>query len=391
MREIDRKVHLLKKYLGDKQNYLEDEELVSLFRQYPFLKDLWDELKTEEGLKSALQEYGVLSEGDAQNAEGRMWETVSKEIKDTREPKIRSLSAYWKYISAACVLLVALISFWIIKERQAHPSEQFMEIAAEFSPGSNKAVLQLADGQIIELSSDHHGVVVGETLSYDDGSLLTDALAEQQMDLVLSTPKGGQYQVTLSDGTKVWMNASSKLIYPNAFRGTKREVELEGEAYFEVVENKEKPFIVKTASETVEVLGTHFNVSAYQDEITSSVALLEGSVKVVLPNDFEKLIHPGQQAITQGFQMSVQEINTEEVVAWKNGEFMFNNEKLESVMRKLARWYDLEIEVLPSLRESSIWGSISRYDDFSKVLAVIQMTDENIRFKIEGRRVQVMK
>lgn len=390
MQEIDRITQLLKKYIESKGKVSDDKEIRTLIQQYPFINDLLKEFETEDGLKEALQKYEQLS-GDASNrSEERMWDRIVKEVENT-PAKPRKQIPLWKYISAACTLLIAFTCVWLMQTKSTQTLDQFRETATTFSPGGNRALLQLSDGQVIELSSDHQGVIVGENLSYEDGSVLIGGFEDQQVDLVLTTPKGGQYQLTLADGTKVWMNAGSKLIYPNIFLGKTRQVELEGEAYFEVAQNKEKPFVVKTGSERVEVLGTHFNVSAYKEELLSSVALLEGSVKVVLPNDFEKVIQPGQQTVTQGIQMAVQQINPEEVVAWKNGEFMFNNENLESVMRKLARWYDLEIEVSAALSEASIWGSVSRYDDFSKVLEIIQMTDENIRFKVEGRRVELMK
>lgn len=391
MQEIDRITQLLKKYIERKGKVSDDKEIRTLIQQYPFIKDLLNEFETEDGLKEALHKYEQLSGDASKETEERMWNRIVKEVESTQQPKPQKQLPLWKYISAACILIIAFVSVWLMQAKPSQTFEQFREVAAAFSPGSNKAVLQLSDGQVIELSSDHQGVIVGENLSYEDGSVLIGGFEDQQADLVLTTPKGGQYQLTLADGTKVWINADSKLIYPNIFAGKVREVELEGEAYFEVAENKEKPFVVKTASERVEVLGTHFNVSAYKEETLSSVALLEGSVKVVLPNDFEKIIQPGQQTVTHGTQMVVQQVNPEEVVAWKNGEFMFNNENLESVMRKLARWYDLEIEVSPALSEVSIWGSVSRYDDFSKVLEIIQMTDQNIRFKVEGRRVKLMK
>lgn len=391
MQEIDRITQLLKKYIERKGKVSDDKEIRTLIQQYPFIKDLLNEFETEDGLKEALHKYEQLS-GDASiETEERMWNRIVKEVESAPQPKLQKQIPLWKYISAACILFIAFVSVWVMQTKPTQSLEQFREVAATFSPGSNRAVLQLSDGQVIELSSEHQGVIVGENLSYEDGSVLIGGFEDQQADLVLTTPKGGQYQLTLADGTKVWMNAGSKLIYPNIFAGKVREVELEGEAYFEVAEDKGKPFVVKTASERVEVLGTRFNVSAYKKEALSSVALLEGSVKVVLPNDFEKVIQPGQQTVTQRNRMEVQKINPEEVIAWKNGEFMFNNENLESVMRKLARWYDLEIEVSPALSEVSIWGSVSRYDDFSKVLEIIQMTDQNIRFKVEGRRVKLMK
>lgn len=390
MQDINRITQLLKKYIERKDIAADDKEIQTLIQEYPFVHDLLKEFLTEDGLKEALHKFEQISGEASMEGEERIWQRIVKEVEYKDRPTKRKSIPLRKYLSAACILLIATISLWFIKTKSTQNLAQYREIASTFVAGGSKAILELSDGQLIELSSDHQGVIVGENLSYEDGSVLIGRFEAQQVGIVLTTPNGGQYQLTLADGTKVWLNASSKLTYPNIFGGEKRKVELEGEAYFEVAEDSEKPFVVDTGSERVEVLGTQFNVSAYKDELISSVSLLEGSVKVILPNNFEKIILPGQQSLTQGNKMEVRQVNTDEVIAWKNGEFMFNNENLESVMRKLSRWYDLEIEVSPDLSEVFIWGSVSRYDDFSKVLELIEMIDESIKFKVEGRRVKLM-
>lgn len=391
MKEIDRIINLLKKQLKHQQKYPKDKEISALIHRYPFLTKLFKELKTDEGLKKSIEEYGRLSDCRGEQSEARMWNRVVQEVRKTKENEFRRTIPLWKYVSAACILIIASVGIWKLQTNHANTTAQFIELRTEFSPGSNKAVLQLANGKLIELSSEHQSLIVGENLSYNDGTLLLDNFGNQELDFLISTPKGGQYQIILSDGTHVWMNADSKLFYPKKFEGSIREVRLDGEAYFEVAENKEKPFVVKTENERVVVLGTHFNVNAYKEESTSRVSLIEGSVKVVLPNNYSKVLHPGQQTLVEENQLSVQIINLDEVIAWKKGEFMFNDENLESVMRKLARWYDLDIEVSPSLKDISIWGSISRYDNFINVLKIIKMTDNQIKIKVDGRRVRIMK
>lgn len=394
MKEIDRIINLLKKHIEfkSKDSKHQESEIEELIQEYPYIEDLLASFEDESKLKELLQHYEQMSNRENSQSEEHIWSAITTQLRaNKKQTAIHKRRPTLKYVAAACIVGLLAASLWLMRAKQSVHEKENHELAARFSPGSNKALLQLSDGQVIELSSDHQGLVVDEDLFYDDGSVLMESLAEQQVDLVLITPKGGQYQLTLTDGTKVWMNADSKLTYPNRFTGTTREVELVGEAYFEVVENKTKPFIVKTASEKVEVLGTHFNVNAYNDEVISSVALLEGKVNVILPNSTSRIIEPGQQAVTQSGHLVVQPFNPEEVVAWKQGEFMFNNEDMESVMRKIARWYNLEIVVSPALKETSIWGSVSRYDDFSKVLKLIQMAEENIKFKVEGRRVEIMK
>lgn len=391
MNEIDYIVDLLTKYLEDKDSTKED--FIELCNNYPFIKDVLDELESKENLKSAVQDYMLFSEETAKYSEERMLNRVLKEINFSSVGRCHNVRTLWSYAGVASVLLLLLGGFWKIKITNNDYRDDFTELTASFSPGNNRAVLQLANGKEIELSSRHEGIVVGENLFYSDGTLLVGNFESKETvsQLVLTTPKGGQYQVTLSDGTKVWLNAETKFIYPNRFTDRTRFVEVQGEAYFEVAKSDGKPFIVQTANEKIEVLGTHFNVNNYVNESYSTVSLIEGSVKVGVMNNEPVIIKPGQQSIVNGVNMRVQQVNMEDVLAWKEGEFMFDNENLESVARKLARWYDLEIDVSDDLRNISIWGSISRYDNFNKVLDVIKMTDDNIRVKVEGRRVQFMK
>jgi len=206
----------------------------------------------------------------------------------------------------------------------------------------------------------------------------------------VSTPKGGQFKIILPDGSLVWLNADSQLKFPSAFIGADRKVELEGEAYFEVAKNKSLPFKVITRKEEIEVLGTHFNVNSYGEEETSSIALLEGKVKVAISSTDFDFLAPGQQAVVKNGSMTIHPVNLSEAVAWKNGEFMFNDENMKSVMQKIARWYDIEMVLAPQLENISIWGTVSKYEDIREVLKVIEMTG-SVHFKIEGRRIYVTK
>ncbi|MCY4778418.1 FecR domain-containing protein [Sphingobacterium sp. UT-1RO-CII-1] len=391
MNEIDYIVDLLTKYLEDKDST--DEDFVKLCNNYPFIKDLLDELESKENLKSAVQDYMLFFEGRAKYSEERMLNKILKESNSSKVGRRYNVRTFWTYAGVASVLLVLFLGFWKIKLTNSEHTEDVFELTADFRAGDNRAILQLADGETIELSSGHEGIVVGDNLSYSDGTLLVGNFESKETvsQLVLTTPKGGQYQVTLSDGTKVWLNAETKFIYPNRFTDRTRFVKVQGEAYFEVAKSDGKPFIVQTANEKIEVLGTHFNVNNYANESYSTVSLTEGSVKVGVVNKEPIIIKPGQQSVVEGGDVRVQQMNADDVLAWKEGEFMFDNENLESVARKLARWYDLEIEVSAGLKNISIWGSISRYDNFNKVLDIIKMTDKDIQFKVEGRRVRFMK
>lgn len=270
--------------------------------------------------------------------------------------------------------------------------EQYTEYAQnDIAPGGNKATLTLADGRTIDLSEAHTGIVInGEQISYSDASEEIALLKSISVNnLVLKTPKGGQYQVTLPDGTKVWLNAASSLTYPASFASLKeRRVILSGEGYFEVAPNKAVPFRVETSNQEIEVVGTHFNVNSYLDEPQEKTTLMEGAVKVTNGNNI-RLLKPGQEAtIKEGIRVDDADVSA--TLSWKNGEFVFNDEALESIMRKVSRWYDVEVIYNGVDIYEEYGGSISRYDNLSKVLEKLELTG-GIHFKIEGRRVTVMK
>ena len=206
----------------------------------------------------------------------------------------------------------------------------------------------------------------------------------------LATPKGGQYTITLSDGTRVWLNAASSLRFPAAFTGRTRVVELTGEGYFEVAKDPTMPFKVKAKGMEVEVLGTHFNINAYADENTVNTTLLEGSVKVAKGNENKK-IKPGQQAVIRdnGDLSIVNAINVEEVIAWKNNEFRFEHIKVSKIMRQVARWYDVEIEYEKNVPDVELSGIISRKEEVSQLLEILEATHK-IQFQLSGNKIMVL-
>jgi ferric-dicitrate binding protein FerR (iron transport regulator) len=211
----------------------------------------------------------------------------------------------------------------------------------------------------------------------------------------IRTPRGGQYRVVLSDGTQVWLNAASSMRFPVVFPEGERRVELRGEAYFEVAKDTAKPFRVEAPGSLVEVLGTHFNVNAYDDESTVRTTLLEGRVSVRSTRggmaDRKRVLMQGQQAsVTQDGTVRVtSDADTEEAVAWKNGRFHFNSSDLRSIMRQVARWYDAEV-VFEGDPELHFTGQITRKDEVATVLRMLEMTGE-VRFRIEGRRILVSR
>lgn len=306
----------------------------------------------------------------------------------------------WPYIASTAVVIVLMAIGWLYFNgtREVKYSEQML--ANDIKPGGNKAYLTLADGSRIVLTDSQNGELAkqsGITITKTaDGQILYTVSNKNRNNgheeyNTIETPKGGQYQVQLPDGTSVWLNAASSLKYPVSFERLKeRKVILKGEAYFEVAKNKSHPFIVKTDKQEVEVLGTHFNINSYSNDLLTKTTLLEGSVKVS-GNDESKILYPGQQAcLSATGNMNVIQVDTELTVAWKNNLFMFESETIENIMKMVERWYDVEVVYEGELTDDRFGGSVSRFENVSKVLKILEST-KSVHFKIEGRRITVMK
>ena len=265
-------------------------------------------------------------------------------------------------------------------------------------PGSNKAILTLADGSTIILETAANGTLTqqgnSKIVKPAEGKLAYNLLDEKTTEVLynsIATPRGGQYQVIFSDGSKVWLNAASSLRFPAGFTGNERKVELVGEAYFEVSKNASMPFKVAIAGKgEVEVLGTHFNVHAYHDEETTHTTLLEGSVRVTgLSTGDSHIINPGEQAQVDGKgQISINKnADTEQAIAWKNGTFNFSNADLEMVLRQLSRWYDVDIKFEGAVPQRKFAGEIQRDLKLPQVLKLLEKN--NVFCKLEGKTLIV--
>lgn len=286
-------------------------------------------------------------------------------------------------------------------------------IKNEVVPGGNKAMLTLSNGETIILDNAKNGVVATQAgikiRKTANGQIIYDAAkpdkkASNLSYNIITTPRGGQYQIALPDGSKVWLNAASSLKFPASFSDKERIVEVTGEAYFEVAKvtsassGTRVPFKVISGNQTVEVLGTHFNINAYPEEATINTTLLEGSVKIwQLSTHHSKHLNPGQQARV-GKSIQVADVDVRGAVAWKNGYFNFSHENIESVMRKISRWYNVDITYEGDITREGFVGSISKFEQVSQVLEMLQLTG-SVHFKIEnskgentsgGRRIVVM-
>jgi transmembrane sensor len=292
-------------------------------------------------------------------------------------------------------LLTIILPFFpsqTVKTKSAAPQE--------ILPGVNSAILTLSNGKKIDLSKAasgqlalQSGIQVIKTASGQLAYKITDATGEPDAIKTnnVTTPKGGQWQVILPDGTHIWLNSASSIIYPATFAHQKeRTVQLKGEAYFEVAKDKRHPFIVNTDKQSVTVLGTHFNINSYPDEPSVRTTLAEGRVKISGTSGQTKFLKPGQQAILANNGLTVSDANIEEALAWKNGYFRFNDENIHSVMRKLSRWYNIDVQYDPDISKDGLNGRISRFKNISQVLKALEAT-KTVHFKVEGRRVTIMK
>ncbi len=313
---------------------------------------------------------------------------------DSDHPQ-HKVSFFYRYkwvAAAAAVLLFIGTVIYVFTGRMAEKWQTGV-YANDIKPGGNKAILTLSNGRKISLTDARNGDLAEQTgikiTKTADGQLVysvheNEAGAALMLNTI-ETPPGGEYRIILPDGTKVWLNAASSLKFPASFAGLdERRIELNGEAYFEVSHLGKQPFRVQTKGQITEDIGTAFNIHSYADENTTTT-LIEGSIRVN-----STILKPGQQSVLNGEALQVATADTEEAIAWKNGYFKFN-EDLESMMNKIARWYN--VQVVYEIKEDPdlVFGAkISRTRTLSEVLKIIESTG-GVHFKIEGRRVTVMK
>lgn len=303
----------------------------------------------------------------------------------------------WMVAAAAMLLLSVGAAFWLKQRSASSPMPLAAHGKQDVAPGHDGAILTLANGQQIVLDSAGNGSLAMEgavriqklgngELKYEGRQGSTEVVYN-----TLTTPRGRKTSLSLTDGTMVWLNASSSIRYPTVFTGKERVVEVSGEAYFEVARDARMPFIVKRAGsdERVEVLGTSFDMNAYEDEDAARTTLLEGSVRVVKGSG-NQVLKPGQQAVLskgEGGIKVVSDVDAEEVMAWKNGHFQFNDTELKAIMRQLMRWYDVEVIYEGNVPERYFTGDVSRNKNLSSVLKMLELS--KVHFRIEGRKLIV--
>ena len=319
-----------------------------------------------------------------------------------REAEWRWRLRRWQWgVAVAVVVAVVIGCFYLFPEG----NEQAPPLAMAEQPikaGSARAVLKLEDGRVVDLDTLMRGVKVGnmEAMKVDERRLSYMAKGKtdgkKKKELVyneIQVPRGGEFDLVLADGTTVWLNAESKLRYPVEFVGKERRVFLEGEAYFAVTKNADAPFRVEVLSQTVEVLGTEFNVSGYAEEETVYTTLVMGKVRVAADSGENMALVPGEQSVLdcRNGHLDKQKVDVEKIVAWKKGMFILEEQTLEVIMQKFARWYDMEVFYRDvELKKIVFKGVVLRYVELREVLDILEKTNE-VKFDIQGRSVIVFK
>ena len=399
--ETQRIVYLLERYVAVLLTEAEEQELAVI------MNDPQQEELVRSVLFRLLEEEGEVA-GAAANWDPVLQRvfSVDKTKETTSAPigsisRLRNLPRRWMAAAAVLILLSGSALYIFTRHTPTIPvAKTSLKSTQPIHPGSNRAVLTLASGQQIVLDDAHNGVVgqQGKTqvIKLDSGRLAYNSGggeynsggSESGATLynTITTPRGGQYQITLPDETKVWLNAESSLRFPTAFTTTERVVVLTGEAYFEVAPNKSKPFIVKTGQSNTRVLGTSFNIMAYPDEGPVKTTLLEGAVKID-EGGHSAVLEPGEQGIFNDGAITTKTVNIRAVVAWKDGYYFFDRTPVQSVMRQIARWYNVDIVYKGAVPKDEIVGRIPRTAYVSEVLHIMELI--GIHFKIEGRTIIV--
>jgi ferric-dicitrate binding protein FerR (iron transport regulator) len=385
---------LLYRSLAETLPEAQQQELDAWLSQSPRHRVLHEQLQQETWPAPDMQRYYAATTPQFENelyTMVRQGTGVSAPL-ERKTGRVQRLPAFRRWWVAASLLLVLGVGAYLrTTYKKINVPVVAMADAAKIKPGTDGAVLTLANGSEILLDTIRNATIAlqgGATAKVVNGGLVYEAVGGEAVYNTMSTPRGRQYHVTLPDGSEVWLNSASSIRFPTVFSGKERKVTITGEAYFEVAQNAQLPFRVNANNKaTVEVLGTHFNVNAYENEQTVNTTLLEGSVKVN-----ERLITPGQQAQVgqaAGVVTIVHHADTEKIMAWKNGAFNFEGLGVEEAMRQLERWYDIEVVYEKDIPNIAFFGAISRNLNLFDLLEVLDRAD--LHFRITGRKLVVTK
>jgi len=382
-------VDLFRKYLNNKVSLSELQELMDHYSKPEHRAEL-TELINLEFTEVESPEQGELVRRLVAELDNRVLQRVKALAlaEETRRVKQKSMKSYMRVAAAIAMALTigATLYFYGSQRSKEVISDQQ---AIDIQPGGNRAILTVAGGGQIKLDSTEAGISIQDgEVRYEEGRLVTKVSSKEAVQYItLSTPRGGQYRVKLPDGSTVWLNAASSLRYPTRFMGANREIALTGEAYFEVVPDKSKPFIVTSVGQRVQVLGTKFNINAYLDEGSVATTLVEGSVRVFGEDGVATaILTPGQQASLAGGVIDVRQVDIDYYTGWMMGRLIVNRERLSVVLRQIERWYDVEF-VNDAIKEDiQLWGTLSRNVMLSELLKALEV-NTGYTFKREGRRI----
>ena len=323
-------------------------------------------------------------------------ENVLKRMKRGRGRQIGS-RYWWKYAALFILPLSVALVLWQGMKNEA--VEEHRQFSAVSRPGGERAILKLYDGKTVVLDSTMKSSLIAHEanvriemdsnhlLRYSSHDSIEIANANKNNELII--PKGGEYQVVLADGTKVWLNSASRLIYPQSFMGKERRVVLFGEAFFDVAHDTERPFVVETSRMSVKVLGTRFNVNDYDDNEEVSTTLVNGSVEIVSGDQQAFRLVPGEQAYGKENELEKREVNVRLYTSWIDGKFLFNNTELEEIAKQISRWYDVEIFFSSeSVKKVRFTGAIVKFKPLEDLVRMIESTSQ-VRFSVKGKTIVI--
>ena len=388
IQDILKFAELIAKYISNHLNSEERERLESWMNESKDNKKLIGKIKNWNNFQERNSAYKSYNTKHA-------WQQFSLKI-EKPDPRIRIISLFKYAATIVLPLLLGGLIFYLLSENRNDITQQ----TASIDPGTQNAIIVLDDGQTINLEDAQLDLLVeedGTEIQNKKGELsYTEVKAKKlkkPLKNTLIVPRGGEYKLALSDGSRVFLNSVSKLTYPVVFDDERREVYLEGEAYFEIEKDVNKPFLVNINGLKIEVLGTSFNVKAYTDEDEIYTTLVEGKIKLNTDkNESEWILTPDQQAVLEksSDDIIVRKVDVQQYIAWKNGIYSFTNQSLGDIMKTLSRWYDFEYEFAnEDLKEISFEGGLNKYEDITPILEIMQSTGK-VNYEINGSKITFM-
>ena len=393
--------HLLERWSDDRFTEAERRELIDMLQSasteqeiIPALEDMWEKIQ-DEGLFSEAQQQTMIK-NILDRYPGREFPVDKETGKGMHVAHRNSFIRKWSWAVASSVaLIIGVGTYYLYHKKQAETPTGVVQSITNGQQGESSVLLTLSDGSQVLLDTIKNGRITlqgGTVAKVTNGVFEYERTGSEVQYNTVSTPKGKQFQLRLSDGTSVWLNAESSIKYPVVFTGKERLISVTGEVYMEVAQNPSIPFRVAVSGGTsVEVLGTSFNVNAYNNEQSVRTTLLDGAIRVAMKGAAYKLLKPGQQALTTTVNRPVQvfdDVNAVSVVAWKNGVFDFNDVPLEEAMRQLARWYDIEVIYQQTIPKIQLGGTIKRSLPFTDVLYFL--SNVGLHYKLEGNRTLII-